>query len=95
MKPPFTIPPHLKPILDRADQMIAQGHKVHFKFTCVHCKARQMFEEVNTFSSKGDCMECGQRTELTDVKAEVNYMLIVDGPDIPMFLDSLNPRKPS
>lgn len=75
--PKYTIPDHLKPVMDNAGAMIAAGHVVHFKYTCAGCGARQCFEEANTFYPAGKCEECGHTTSLLEKPAEVNFLLIM------------------
>jgi hypothetical protein len=51
--------------------------KVHFKFTCRHCGARQTFEQANTIFTEGDCEACGKTTK---IKA-YGMMVIFGGKD--------------
>jgi hypothetical protein len=47
--------------------------RVHQKWTCKHCGARQTMEEPNEFFRQGKCEECRKITDIT----HCNYMLVM------------------
>jgi hypothetical protein len=42
-----------------AEKLIAEGAKVHQKWTCRHCHSRQTMSTPNTFFQAGKCEACG------------------------------------
>jgi ribosomal protein S27E len=51
--------------------------QVFFKFTCVGCGTRQMFDEPNKLYTTGSCEECGAVTDLQEKGC--NYLLQLGG----------------
>lgn len=62
----------------KANQLIAEGGTVWFKFTCEQCKARQTFERPNVFYTKGRCEECSHVTDTLTEAADVNFLCMFD-----------------
>lgn len=60
-------------VIAKADEMIAKGANVFFKFTCSGCGARQTFDVPNTAYETGRCEECGTVTNIRE--QGMNYML--------------------
>jgi len=59
-------------IAEAALAVLDQGGKVHQKWTCQHCGARQIMEEPNKFFRSGRCEEC---REVTIIKS-CNYLAV-------------------
>lgn len=51
-------------LMQKAQQLIAEGCLVFFKFTCEKCGTRQGFETPNTLFKSGRCEECGHITKI-------------------------------
>lgn len=64
-------------VVASADDVIARGGKVFFKFTCQWCGARQTFDVPNTLYETGRCEECGAVTNLREQGC--NYLAVFDG----------------
>ena len=47
---------------DEALERYGDGVDVYFKFTCVHCGERCMFQEPNKLYESGECSSCGEST---------------------------------
>jgi hypothetical protein len=62
----------LEDIVVEAVRLIAQGAKVHQKFTCAGCKRRLTVEEPNIFYQSGTCDNCNV---ITTIRA-CNYMIV-------------------
>ena len=58
----------VKELVELANQVMGRWPKaqVFFKFTCIHCGARQTFDEPNTLYTEGHCEECGNITEIVE-----------------------------
>lgn len=75
------LPQHLHPVLKDADEQIALGHSVFFKFSCLKCNNRCTFEEKNTLYRKGRCEECQHVSDLHDPKVNLGILLVAGFPD--------------
>lgn len=70
--------PHDHPFEDvakRAEQAIASGATVYFKWTCQRCGTRQTFEDANVLYREGSCEECGAITNLEEHGC--NFVLVM------------------
>ena len=59
----------------QANDLVAKGWTVFFKFTCEKCGARCSFEEPNTLYEYGECCVCGHNTKADLVGFSVVGML--------------------
>lgn len=75
------IPQHLHAVLKDADEQIALGHSVFFKFTCLKCGQRCTFEEKNTLYRQGRCEECQHVSDLHDPKINLGILLVASFSD--------------
>jgi hypothetical protein len=58
-----------------AERLIADGARVHQKWTCRHCHARQTMSTPNTFFRSGVCEAC----DSVSLIGKCNYMVIRRG----------------
>jgi hypothetical protein len=70
-KPTFSDYP-IDECVEMASQIVADGNKIHQKWTCSHCGSRQTMGEPNQFFRAGKCESCGETTIIT----KCNYMVI-------------------
>lgn len=87
------LPEHLHEVLKAANEHVALGARVWFKFTCGKCGARQTFEEPNAFYKDGECEDCKHVTSLLDPKANVNFLMMAASPDKQEELHQIFPVK--
>jgi hypothetical protein len=76
------LPERVRRVIAKADQWIAKGSRVHFKWSCAKCGARQTFPEPNSFFITGECEECKHVTDLLTPEANVNFVLFATGSDV-------------
>lgn len=60
-------------VVAKADELIAAGATVWFKFTCANCGSRQTFDVPNTAYKSGRCEECDHVTNVEE--QGMNYLL--------------------
>lgn len=71
-----------------ATREIRAGSKIHFKFTCSHCGAKNMFEEINKLFTEGSCGECSKITDIEQVGA--GFLIVADLKPRAMSSDQLD-----
>jgi len=67
--------PELAQTMHMASAAIKAGATVYFKWDCLHCGARQTFEEPNAFHIRGTCEECKNTSDLLSPSAHVGILL--------------------
>jgi len=65
-------------IAAKGKDLVDRGCDVFFKWTCVGCGARQVFDTPNVLYTQGKCEECGTITDLREHGG--NYALAIPLP---------------
>lgn len=69
--------PNASIVLEHAVEAMERGRTIYFKWTCVHCHARQTFDTPNRCFISGKCEECGRITHVLEEEgAFLNYLMI-------------------
>lgn len=71
------IPAHIKAVCAKANKVKEIGGEVLFKYTCLHCGARQTFTEADKLFMQGECEECKGITDTFDEKARVGFAALI------------------
>ena len=50
----FTVPE----VMEKANEIVAQGGTVYFTWVCEECGEKQAFTEPNTLFGEGECYKC-------------------------------------
>lgn len=58
--------------IKQAQELVAQGWMVFFKYTCPSCMTRLTLRDPNTLWEYGECDVCGRKTKLD----QVGFMLV-------------------
>ena len=65
----------LEEVLQRFQELAAQGSLCFQKWTCAHCGSRQTMDVPNRLYRSGRCEECQKVTQIT----KCNFLLIMTG----------------